>query len=179
MLQSLFKPRPALSAGRALYTAAARKARDPAFYLELGVADTGEGRFELYCLHVALLVRRLKGQGAAAADTSQALFDAFVRSLDDGLREMGVGDLVVGKRMRRLGEAFYGRLKAYEAALDGAPDAATPQQVVARTVSPSSPDADTGALAAYLVRACELLGGQPLESLLQGKVAWPEAADAR
>ena len=117
VLQRLFRPRPALQTGAALYEAATRQARLPAFYADLRVPDTIEGRFELYTLHVILLVCRLKGEGAEAAEISQALFDSYLRSLDDALRDMGVGDLSVGKKMRKLGQAFYGRAKAYDAAL--------------------------------------------------------------
>src|SRR5471032_461073 len=118
VLQRLFAVRPTQVAGQALYTASARQDRQPAFYRDLGVADSGEGRFELYTLHVALILIRLKGQGAVAADTAQQLFDTYVQALDDALREMGVGDLSVGKKMRKLGGAFYGRAKAYQAALE-------------------------------------------------------------
>ncbi len=173
MLQNLFKPRPAEAAGKALYASAARQARMPAFYLELGVPDSGEGRFELYCVHVALLVRRLKGQGEAAADTAQALFDAFVRALDDGLREMGVGDLVVGKRMRKLGEAFYGRMRAIDDALALAPQTAVLAELMERTVLLQGPKQGAAALAAYAVRAADSLDRQPLEALLGGAAEWP------
>src|SRR5262252_7474214 len=105
VLQRLFAPRAEAVAGQALYAAAARQARTPVFYGELGVADTVEGRFELFSLHVALILLRLKGQGPAAADVAQHLFETYVRSLDDALREMGVGDVVVGKRMKKLGAA--------------------------------------------------------------------------
>ena len=108
----MFKPRPA-RLGEALYEAATRQARQPAFYERLGAPDTVEGRFELYSLHVVLLLNRLKGEG----DAAQALFDTYVSALDHTLREMGVGDLTVPKKMRKLGEAFYGRAKAYQAAL--------------------------------------------------------------
>src|SRR6187399_2406964 len=117
MLKNLFKPRPAQTAGRALYAAAVAQARTPGLYAELGAPDTREGRFEIYSLHVYLLLERLKDQGPQAADTAQALFDTYLSALDHSLREMGVGDLSVGKRMRKLGEAFYGRIKGYETAL--------------------------------------------------------------
>ena len=117
-LNRLFSPRPAVLAGRRLYTAAVAQARTPVFYARMGAADTVEGRFEVYTLHLVLLLRRLKGQGAVASEVSQALFDAYLRGLDDGLRQMGVGDLSVGKKMRKLGEAFYGRAKAYDKALE-------------------------------------------------------------
>ena len=118
MLDWLFRPGAAKTAGRALYANCARAAREPGFYTRLGVPDTVEGRFELYAIHVLLVVRRLRGEGEAAAAVSQALFDALLMGLDDGLREMGVGDLSVGKKMRRLGEAIYGRARNLDAALD-------------------------------------------------------------
>ena len=116
----MFKPRPARLAGEALYEAATHQARQPAFYARLQAPDTVEGRFELYTLHVVLLLHRLKGLDTGTAAIAQALFDAYLQALDDALREMGVGDLSVGKKMRKLGEAFYGRAKAYDAALAAA-----------------------------------------------------------
>lgn len=175
VLQRLFARRPAAAAGRALYASAARQARDPRFYVALGAPDTGEGRFELYVLHVALLVLRLKGRGEAAAETAQQLFDVFVRALDDGLREMGVGDLAVGKRMRKLGEAFYGRARSYEEALARMPDRSQLEALLGRTVLPASGPAATAALAGYVAQAAAGLEAQPLEALLKGEATWPEA----
>jgi cytochrome b pre-mRNA-processing protein 3 len=171
-LARLFSPRPAVLAGRRLYAAGVAQARLPAFYADLGAADTVEGRFEVYTLHVALLLRRLKGQGAAAAEVGQALFDAYVRGLDDALREMGVGDLSVGKKMRRLGEAFYGRIKNYDEALDALPDRAPLQAVIARTVLVGCPDR-AGPFALYAAAAARALDSQSLADLLEGAPAWP------
>ncbi|MBP7704926.1 MAG: ubiquinol-cytochrome C reductase, partial [Caulobacter sp.] len=70
MLNRLFKPRPAKVAGEALYSAAAAQARSPGFYCADGVADTREGRFELYSLHVILLLERLKGHGEQGDETA-------------------------------------------------------------------------------------------------------------
>jgi cytochrome b pre-mRNA-processing protein 3 len=173
VLQRLFAVRPAQAAGQALYTASARQARQPAFYGPLGVADSGEGRFELYTLHVALILIRLKGQGAVAADTAQRLFDTYVRALDDALREMGVGDLSVGKKMRKLGAAFYGRVKSYEEALEALPDRAGLEATLERTVLEDGDVAAAPALAAYVLRANDELGRQPLNDLLEGRVQWP------
>ncbi|HEY9219742.1 MAG TPA: ubiquinol-cytochrome C chaperone family protein, partial [Phenylobacterium sp.] len=133
ILDRLFRPRPARDAGRALYAVAVAEARRPKPYAELGVPDTPEGRFELYTLHVLMLLERLRGQGEAAAETSQALFDTYIKSLDDSLREMGVGDTVVGKKIRKLGEAFYGRGKSYQSAVDALPDEAPLVAFLART----------------------------------------------
>ena len=171
-LSSLFQPRPAVLAGRRLYASAAAQARTPAFYAAMGAPDTVEGRFELYSLHVALLLRRLKGQGPQAAETAQGLFDAYVQALDDALREMGVGDLSVGKKMRKLGEAFYGRAKSYQAAFDALPEAAPLRDLLTRTVYA---DADAGhvpALADYITAQRAHLAAQPAELLLAGKVDW-------
>ena len=172
-LNRLFSSRPAVLAGRRLYVAAAAQARQPAFYAQMGAPDTVEGRFELYTLHVSLLLRRLKGQGDRAAETAQALFDAYVKSLDDALREMGVGDLSVGKKMRKLGEAFYGRVRNYDEAMSALPDQAPLEAVLARTVLMGHAEA-TGPFAAYAIGAMAGLEAQPLEALLEGEVKWSD-----
>ncbi len=174
-LNSLFSPRPAVLAGRRLYAAAAAQARAPAFYADLGAADTVEGRFELYTLHVVLLLRRLKGQGGAVGEASQALFDAYLRSLDDALREMGVGDLSVGKKMRRLGEAFYGRVKSYEEAMAALPERGPLEALLARTVLMGQAER-AGPLVDYAVAAAEALDRQTLEELMQRDPVWPPIA---
>lgn len=173
----LFRTRPQVAAGRALYLAAVAQARRPALYRDFAVPDTNEGRFELYTLHAVLLMRRLKRQSEAAAETSQALFDAYLRGLDEGLRQMGVGDLSVGKKMRKLGEAAYGRVVGFDEALDGyAKDPEPLIALVRRTVYRDAETAPASAMAAYAVRASESLAAQPLENLLAGDVVWPEVA---
>ena len=172
-LSRLFAPRPAALAGRRLYDSAAAQARQPAFYAAMGAPDSVEGRFELYTLHVALLLRRLKGQGSQAAETGQGVFDAYVKSLDHALREMGVGDLSVGKKMRKLGEAFYGRVKNYDEAFDALPDAAPLTAIIGRTVLMGSAEARTTPFVDYAMAAMASMDAQPLETLLQGDLAWP------
>lgn len=174
MLKSLFKPRPAQTAGRALYVRVVEQARSPALYRDLGAPDTVEGRFELYSLHVVLLLERLRFQGDAAAETSQALFDTYVKALDDALREMGVGDLAVGKKMRKLGEAFYGRAKSYLAALESLPDRGPLEALLARTVYAGAEDRSAG-LADYLLAQRETLAAIPTERLTAGEVTWRPA----
>ncbi|MGB6750750.1 MAG: ubiquinol-cytochrome C chaperone family protein, partial [Xanthobacteraceae bacterium] len=99
-----------------LYGAIVAQARSPAFYRDYGVPDTVQGRFDLIVLHLVLLIDRLGGGADAGRGIGQRLFDVFCRDLDGNLREMGVGDLAVPKRMRGFGEAFYGRQAAYLAA---------------------------------------------------------------
>lgn len=173
-LQRILSPRPAAAAGRALYIAAVGQSRRPDFYSRLGVADSLEGRFELYTLHVALLVDRL-ATDPEAKEASQAMFDAYLHGLDDALRDEGVGDLSVGKKMRKLGEAFYGRVKSYEEALAGLPDEAPLEGVLARTVFAGADDAPTAPFAAYVLRQRAHLAGQPLDALMAGTVDWSPA----
>jgi cytochrome b pre-mRNA-processing protein 3 len=175
ILDRLFRPRPAQATARKLYAAVVEQARSPALYLDHGAPDTVEGRFELYTLHVMLLLDRLRRQGDAARDLSQGLFDVYVKALDDALREMGVGDLSVGKKMRKLGEAFYGRAKSYEAALAALPDAADLTALLARTVYADAPSAPAAAMATYVVAQRDHLAAVPLDEILGGKVKWRAA----
>jgi len=172
-LRHMFRPRPARLAGEALYEAATRQARQPGFYLALGAPDTVEGRFELYSLHVVLLLHRLKGEGGEASEAAQALFDTYVSALDNTLREMGVGDLSVAKKMRKLGEAFYGRAKAYEAVL-AARDRTELAALIQRTVFAEASSDGCGKLADYVLAGADSLAAQPLGDVLEARPRWPE-----
>jgi cytochrome b pre-mRNA-processing protein 3 len=171
----LVRERPAEAAGAQLYAAAAAQARQPGFYLA-GVPDTPTGRFELYTLHVVLVLHRLKGQGEEAAEVSQALFDAYIANLDLALRELGVGDLSVGKKMRKLGEAFYGRTKAYDAALNQLPEVEPLRDLIARTMLADVEGGPAHAVAAYVSRAAEGLAGLSLAQVIDASLVWPETA---
>jgi cytochrome b pre-mRNA-processing protein 3 len=174
-LDRWLKPRPAVIAGRALYASVAAQARQAAFYTRLGAPDTLEGRFELYTLHTLLILDRLKGQGPAAAETGQALFDTYLRGLDDAFREMGVGDLSVAKKMKKLGQAFYGRVKSYSEAFDQLPDRGPLEAVIARTVMEGSKAPDAAGLADYVLATREALAAQTVEALARGQVEWTPA----
>src|ERR1044072_3871109 len=115
MIPHLFRrPDPTIAT---LYGAIVTQSRDPRFYGSFGVPDTVLGRFDLLLLHLLLLLRRLRAGEGPARDLAQHLFDAFCRDMDDNLREMGIGDQGGPRQMRRVGEAFYGRAQAYDAAL--------------------------------------------------------------
>ncbi len=175
MLNRLFKPRPAKLAGEALYAAAAAQARTPGFYTAMGVSDTREGRFELYSLHVILLMDRLKGQGEQADETGQFLMERYVRGLDDAFREMGVGDVGVAKKVKKLAEAFYGRLKAFQEAFAALPDRTELESTVARTTLEGE-DGNARALSDYVATTRDSLSRQPLERLCAGEVTWESLA---
>jgi cytochrome b pre-mRNA-processing protein 3 len=172
VLERLFRPRPAREAGRTLYARLVDQARTAAFYERLGAPDTVEGRFELYSLHVLLLLERLRGGGEEAAEVSQSLFDTYLAALDHALREMGVGDLSVGRKMRRLGEAFYGRGRSYDSAVAALPDARPLEAFLARTVYAEADAAAAPALAAYVIGQRAALAAQPLAALVAADAAW-------
>jgi len=173
MFQRFFKPRAATEAGRALYFPLIEQARLPIFYVDGKMPDTVDGRFELYTLHLALVVRRLKGAGGFAAEASQALFETFLTGLDDGLREMGVGDLTVPKKMRKLGEAVYGRMRNLDAALAEGAEAGVLPDLLARTVYSSVEDAPVAALTDYVRSADAALTATDVETLFAAPLPWP------
>lgn len=158
--------------GFVLYGAAVAAAREPRFYAELGVPDTAAGRFELVALHAALLIRRLRAAGDRTADElGQAVFDAMFADMDVNLREMGIGDLSVGKRVKMLWEGFHGRAEAYAAAL-AAGDEAALAAALARNVwtQEPAPEGAPEALAREAMGADAVLAGQDVATMLQGKV---------
>lgn len=173
MLQNLLKTFRRERFGDSLYEIAVRQARDPGFYTTLGVADRIDARFELYTLHVLLLTMRLKDEGTErGGDAGQQLFDTYVSALDHTLRELGVGDISVGKKMRKLGESLYGRMTAYEQPLrDG--DAETLTAALSRNVLESEAPADGAALAAYVLSSRARLAAQPFDDVLKAP-AWAE-----
>jgi cytochrome b pre-mRNA-processing protein 3 len=175
-LQRLLKPGSTKTIGDRLYAATVAQARAPAIYAALGAPDTADGRFEVYTLHVLLVLERLRVDGAAASNVAQAYFDAYLSGLDNGLRELAVGDLSVGKTMRKLGEAFYGRGKALDAALAELPDRTALEALVGRTVFSGAEPADCAPLADYVIRLRAALAATPADALLEGEIGWASAA---
>jgi len=155
-----------------LYGAIVAQARSPVFYADFRVPDTVEGRFDLIVLHLVLLLHRLSGRAEAGRDLGQELFDVFCRDLDANLREMGVGDLAVPKRMQAFAEAFYGRQAAYLAALDAA-DQRVFEKALARNIFPAGNDAGAAQLARYAREAVTRLDAQDDGALLRGAVVFP------
>ena len=92
------------------------QSRKPTFYAELSIPDNIDGRFDVLGLHMFFIFSRLKNEEKIAADFSQSLFDTMFVDMDQSLREMGVGDLSVGKRVKDMGKALLGRIEAYDKA---------------------------------------------------------------
>jgi len=174
---------------RQLYEAAVGQARAPFWYRELAVPDTPEGRFEMIALHVALLLRRLRREGALGQALGQQLFDAMFVDLDGSLRELGVSDLSVGGYVKRLAGNLYARMDALDrglAARDGELEGGGPLDPMLRAnvyhgVAPT--EAQVAALARWLTLQDRALAGQKRAALCSGTVVWLEpraacAADA-
>jgi cytochrome b pre-mRNA-processing protein 3 len=156
-----------------LYGTIVAQARLPCFYRGYGVADTINGRFDLIVLHLTLVLDRLFGDPALRGQ-GQGLFDRFCRDMDDNLREMGIGDLSVPKEMRTIGDAFYGRSRAYMEGLKAGPDVLS--TVIARNIyggSTLNPDASRD-LAAYVIRIHDNLHAQGGDELSRGVLRFPD-----
>lgn len=159
---------------RRCYEAIVAAARHPVPYADWGVGDTLDGRFDMITLHTFLVLDRLKG---ATPAFRQALVDELFSDMDRSLREMGVGDLTVGKKVRKMAEVFYGRIAAYDAALAGEGDDAL-VAALARNVFPEAPKGaeSEGArrLAAYVREQRQHLAGQPADAIARGHVSFKE-----
>ena len=151
------------------------QARAPAFYQVYGVPDTVNGRLEMVMLHAVLFLQRVEDEAPVRA-LGQGLFDHFCRDMDANMREMGVGDLAVPRKMRRIGEAFYGRQAAYRAAL-AAPGSGPLAAALQRNVYAEEGELDcAGRLAAYVREAVRGLAAQDGEHFGRGELRFPDAA---
>jgi cytochrome b pre-mRNA-processing protein 3 len=157
----------------ALYGMIVAQARLPIFYTEYGVPDTVEGRFEMIVLHQALAARRLAGE-ASASQFGAILFDRFCRDLDHNLREMGVGDLTVPKRMRAFGEAYFGRARAYDQALTARDGEACALALARNVYGAAAACGGARRLARYMEQAARQLDGLDVAALTGGQLRFPD-----
>jgi cytochrome b pre-mRNA-processing protein 3 len=152
----------------ALYEAIVAAARQPQFYADMDVPDTVDGRFDMITLHMFLVLDRLK-EGEHEA-TRQNLTDVFFRDMDRSLREMGVGDLSVGKKVRKMAEAFYGRLLAYKSAANEGLDAlaaALTRNIYTDGINTRAPD-----LAEWVLNAQSRLASQNAVEIVEARVTF-------
>ena len=138
--------------------------------------DTLDGRFELIALHSFLVLHRLHAE-PATQDFAQALFDAMFQDMDRGLREMGTGDLSVGKQVKLMATGFYGRIDAYQAGLAaGDPGEALRRNLFGTVAEPEA--AHVAWFAAYLADQAATLARQPAAAIATGQVEFaPLAAE--
>ena len=165
---------------RTVYERIVAQARQPAFYAGHGVPDTPDGRFEMLALHLFLVLHRLKREQGdpAAAMLAQELTDRMMADMDANLREMGAGDLGIGRQVKRLASGLYGRIAAYEAGLDRGEAALrrTVRDVVFAAAAPT--DGQVVRMTRYIVAGRDRLASRPAAELTRGMIEFPAPEDA-
>lgn len=179
-MKSFFRPDDLTLIAHRLYSAAVERARAPVFYTDFGVPDSPTGRFSLVALHGFMVMERLGGEDGedGAAGLAQKIFDVMFADMDRNLREMGVGDLSVGKKVKALAQHFYGMSAAVRDALKA--EKGILAEAIGRNIyGGDDPGAEILAAMSDDLRACvAALAAQPVSQLMQGEVAFP-AAPAR
>ncbi|HOY77592.1 MAG TPA: ubiquinol-cytochrome C chaperone family protein [Hyphomonadaceae bacterium] len=146
------------------------QALKPEFYYDGGVRDNFSGRFEMTSLLAALMFRRLRAAGGAGKALAQDVFDALFDGFDEALRDIGTGDLTVGKKIRKMGEAFYGRAKAYDEALAGETEVDLQHSLVRNL---GLADTEMERFGKYVRLVESTLRRHTDEQLMSGEVNWP------
>jgi cytochrome b pre-mRNA-processing protein 3 len=170
-LGNWFQPKKNRWAVDRLYRSIQAHALRPDFYYEGGARDNFSGRFEMTTLHGTLIFRRLRAAGAAGKGLSQDVFDALFDGFDEALRDIGTGDLSVGKKIRKMGEAFYGRAQAYEVAMDAKDGDVELTRALMRNLGLN--ESEGGRFVRYIRTVEDTLKRHTDEQLLQGEVNWP------
>ena len=158
MLNLLRQNKERRSQAAKLYAAVVARARDPEFFARFGVKDTLDGRFDLVTLHAWLTLERLNVKGTTRL--AQAFVDTVFVGFDEALRELGAGDIGMGKRVKKLAGAFYGRLQAYGQARDEA----AMEEALIRNLYRGTPEGSARALARYVLNARERLKSCEVEN---------------
>ena len=160
----------------AIYEKIVAAARAPALYADCAAPDTPLGRFEMLALHTFLVLQRLQDQPHPARAVAQDLTDLFFADVENSLRELGIGDLGIPKRMKKLARMFYGRALSYGRALE-VEDAAILAEALVRNVRPGAArDAAADRMARHAIAVHRSLQEQQLSLLLQGQIAFPRPA---
>ncbi len=174
MLKWLMGPSDLDRKAEKLYGTVVAAARRPAFYADLSVPDTPEGRFELVALHLFLLMDRLSAAGEDAHPLIQRTIETFITDMDDCMREFGVGDISVAKKVKRAAAVFYDRSGSYRSALNEPGEAALSRAVgAAIETAADAPPVAAGAIARYIRNARDTLQNLPLAAVEAGDVAFP------
>ena len=177
-LKSLFGHPPETGPARALYAATIHAARRPEMFTDMALPDTPEGRFEALALMAFLVLKRLKSEPTAKR-ISQAYFDVMFDDVDSNLRELGVGDMSVGKKVKKLAESFYGRIRTYDAALAAPDDGLLIEALRRYPYRGAEPTAaHVERLARQVRRDDAALAAQPADKLLAGDIAFAAIAAA-
>ena len=177
MFSSSRQKRRERESARLLYEGVVRQARSSLLYAKGGVPDTVDGRFEMVVFHTYAVVSRLMAGEERLQRIAQYLFDVMVVDMDRSLREMGVGDLSVGKKVKAMAEAYYGRSRAYDLALAGEDGALA--QTLKRNVFGTLSEGDRGphsealdGMVRYVEATIRTLNRQTAEELAAGEVCF-------
>jgi cytochrome b pre-mRNA-processing protein 3 len=174
MIFSLFKKNRDADAVHAVYSAIVAQSRQPVFYAEWSVPDTVTGRFDMISLHIALLFRRLRGQTGPEREFAQAVFDLFFADMDRSLREMGVTDMGVPKKIQKMGNIFFGLLAAIDAPMkfqnrDGV------RAALSRNIYDADDPEGAGHLADYVMMQDAHLATQSAEDIMAARIDFKPA----
>ena len=178
MIMSLFRQKARIANRQivdSVHASVVAAARHPVLFAGFGIPDKPLGRYESIGLHMILLLHRTRGNDGALGQLSSDVLDEFFKDVDHSIRELGVGDAGVPKRMKKLARMFYGRMASYWTAID-AGDAQALAQALKRNILPDDPDAaglDAPGLAAYMMTAAADLGRQADADILAGRVVFP------
>jgi cytochrome b pre-mRNA-processing protein 3 len=169
-ITSLFR-KPAPASARRTYIALVQEARNPFFYEQLGVPDTLDGRFEMIVLHLFLLQQRLH---EGAPDFSRFLSEVFFEDMDASIREFGVADTGVSRRIKQMGQAYHGRLQHYATADDEQLKAALSRNLYG-TVSEGNPE-HLARMTAYIRARQQQFAQADITVITSGDYAWEAIA---
>jgi cytochrome b pre-mRNA-processing protein 3 len=162
MIFNLFRKSAAPDAAYEAYLSIVAQSRQEKFYADWGVPDTVTGRFDMISLHLALMLRRLNGEDTAKPFV-QSLVNVFFRDMDQSIRELGVTDLGVPAKIKKMGKAFYGLAEVLSHALDSA-DPAEIDAVLVKNVY-GAQNAGSAPLAAYLLDEARRLAAIPTTAI--------------
>ncbi|MFN3388247.1 MAG: ubiquinol-cytochrome C chaperone family protein [Allosphingosinicella sp.] len=170
-LSRIFGDKDERAALRPLYDAVVAAGRRPFWYREGGIEDTMDGRFDAVSAVLAMVLIRLEEEGDRAKRESVLLTELFIDDMDGTLRQIGIGDVVVGKHVGKLVGALGGRLGAFRAGLKDEGLQAAVRRNVFREAPPSE---EAVALVTARLRGFhEALAAVPLADLLAGRLPTP------
>lgn len=166
-----------------VYNAIVAQSRQARFFAEWSVPDTVTGRFDMLSLHMCLVLRRLRSKDDDIKAFSQELFDLFFKDMDRSLREMGISDVALPKRIEAMGELFYGLLEAVTKALSDVDvaegqegDAPTLEDVLVKNILSGNTSDNAKSLTQYVNDQAAVLDKISLDDLKAGRF-WQTAPE--
>ncbi|MEP3280023.1 MAG: ubiquinol-cytochrome C chaperone family protein [Stappiaceae bacterium] len=159
-----------------IYSQIVAQSRQPYFYKTLSVPDTVDGRYDMIVLHLILLFHRFQSEDKQVKDFGQQIFDLFFKDMDRNLREMGVSDTSVPKKVKKMIEAFYGRASVYRPSIEQRDSQMLAAALVRNIYPETDKDLNGQALADYAFSCVDVLEGQAAQHIVNGDISWPETA---